>query len=114
MTTKEEILERLAAMPSSLNDALRTMDEAAEFIRSGVPQSPDQWRPIETAPSDGREVLVHTVWPVVRVRVTQADGEWWRRGKQEGVRSIPTRWMPLPQGPDTRQDRADQKLGDNK
>jgi hypothetical protein len=39
--TRDQILERMAEMPSSLNDALRTMDMAAQYIKAtGLPQSP--------------------------------------------------------------------------
>lgn len=60
---------------------------------------PTGWQSISTAPSDGRDVLVNDVWPVRRVRCTQADGDWWRRGKLEAVKTIPTHWMPLPPAP---------------
>jgi hypothetical protein len=56
-----------------------------------------EWQTIDTAPSDGRLVLVcggsHTDATVVR----GADGDWWRYARKDGMRSIPTHWMPMPE-----------------
>lgn len=55
------------------------------------------WQPIETAPSDGRYILV---WGgrFETVDRVQADGGYWRHQKDK-LKSIPTHWMPLPEPP---------------
>lgn len=58
------------------------------------------WQPIETAPEDGRQVIVYggTVLGE-KVEMRGADGGWWRLCKKQGYHSIPTHWMPLPEPP---------------
>lgn len=61
-----------------------------------------EWQPIETAPQDGTEVLLHCAEG--DINVAYWDGTWWadtieggdvtRRGSGE-----PTHWMPLPEPP---------------
>ena len=62
-----------------------------------------EWQPIETAPLDGKEILITTAGIGTLVRV----GFW--DEAREGVwsvwpgreRMIPTHWMPLPPPPQT-------------
>ena len=62
-----------------------------------------RWRPIETAPKDGTEVLVFvppnrlSVNPFVAQARNPTGAQWWARR----VGSIkPTHWMPLPDPPE--------------
>jgi hypothetical protein len=58
-----------------------------------------QWQPIETAPSDGRAVLVYRGNYDQMIVMREADGEWWRMSGD--LRGTPTHWMPLPPPPPT-------------
>ena len=71
----------------------------------------NKWQPIETAPKDGREVLIYLGAPWLRVEKARWYGPWsnWQVGiipsdpareEQFGIGSaIPTHWMPLPEPP---------------
>jgi hypothetical protein len=50
------------------------------------------WRSIETAPDEGRILVVGGRYESPELLV--ADGSWWRR--QKWNRSTPTHWQPLP------------------
>lgn len=60
-----------------------------------------EWQPIETAPKDGRDVLI--VSDAYRDRVLVA--RWYKYNGKEGFRDwdadlhLPTHWMPLPEPP---------------
>ena len=70
----------------------------------------DDWQPIETAPRDGKHVLVGT-FPTVPGHVTIATAHWWHEGREwalsvnyDGEHSdhgveAPTHWRPLPEPP---------------
>jgi hypothetical protein len=63
------------------------------------------WQGIETAPDDGREIVVYRGdlspdEPNI-VAIVKADGAWWRRNRD--LRSIPTHWQPLPSPPELQQ-----------
>jgi hypothetical protein len=75
--------------------------QALAVLRAAV-----EWRPIESVPKDGREVLLLLEWrypgitkaPQYRYGVGQwRDGNW--RHMQAGV---PVAWLPLPQPPEVR------------
>jgi len=81
-----DIVERLR-LPEAVLDG-EICHEAADEIERLT-----QWQPIETAPKDGKEILV---WcPVVGYAVVRA---W--NGSGERL-SEPTHWMPLPGPPNT-------------
>lgn len=57
------------------------------------------WMPIETAPDDGRKIIVYGGrYP--EPEIVSADGGWWRSGRKEGLRAIPTHWQHLPEPPE--------------
>ena len=66
------------------------------------------WRPIETAPKDGREVLLF--WPFNAFGTPTVDtGAWlkipsytehWCRNRRPMFGGDPSHWMPLPEPPD--------------
>jgi hypothetical protein len=63
----------------------------------------DNWQLIETAPSDGRPILVWggaVISDGGMATVQLADGDWWRMRKKDGSSTPPTHWMPLPEPPD--------------
>jgi len=74
----------------------------------GTEGSTMNWRPIETAPKDGTEVLVLAVYDdgPPAYAVAAWDGEEWRDvgdigwGGMHGEDNQPTHWMPLPAPPD--------------
>lgn len=53
------------------------------------------WQTIETAPSDGRPVLVFG-GRHYKVNIVGADGDWWR---SDHLEAPPTHWMPVPDTP---------------
>jgi len=61
----------------------------------------DRWRPIETAPKDGTEVLVYCSGFYVS---SFTSGSWYDPGAPEfdilGTGLEPTHWMPLPAPPE--------------
>jgi hypothetical protein len=106
-------------MPSETNltpqEALRVLDthhESLGFHRPtqckfaqalAVLRAAVEWRPIESAPKDGREVLLLLEWrypgitkaPQYRYGVGQ-----WRNGNWRHMQAgVPIAWMPLPQPP---------------
>ncbi len=63
-----------------------------------------QWRPIETAPKDGAEILVFAAGSCYVVGWGAPDFEWWcvddnKHGPYPLRGSAPTHWMPLPAAP---------------
>jgi hypothetical protein len=70
--------------------------------------SEDKWRPIETAPKDGRRIFLYGA---AGFGETSSDvgywdrdpedecGQCWRDGTCERIEPIPTHWMPLPEPP---------------
>lgn len=90
----------------------------------------DQWRPIESAPKDGTEILVYVdvaSVPVVHIAWYRNKAEWEESGRPSGWDSLeewegwwsytensvsqtkledfklPTHWMPLPPSPSTKE-----------
>lgn len=57
--------------------------------------SETMWKPIESAPSDGENVLIYG-GRHVEPTIAPADGNWWRA---TGGLAAPTHWMPLPAPP---------------
>jgi len=81
-----------------------TMRQAAAAIRALMAER--EWRPIESAPRDGTEILC---WPGLRKPETAVTGAWldtrggpcWVElgvGHHNGYWR-PTHWLPLPKGP---------------
>jgi hypothetical protein len=62
-----------------------------------------EWHPIESAPKDGREILLH-VGQCVCGR-WESD-QWWFDTDWPGM-TKPTHWMPLPADPVTPANRVD-------
>lgn len=103
MTDPMELVERLdqraiAARSentaTALGDAIH-FEQAAACIRELV-----EWRPIETAPKDGTEVLVQMAPKVIRLGwyfKPSSRTEGWC--DENGKRIIPTHWLPLPPPP---------------
>lgn len=74
----------------------------------------EAWRPIETAPKDGKNVLIASgSGEVGEARFHGEDGWWWINNDPTdawGSEVYPTHWMPLPAQPDadTRPDTFDE------
>ena len=73
----------------------------AGHIAEALASRPDGWRGIESAPTDGRSVLVFCPCAsdhgYERIRLT-----WQKDGKWQGANNTswpPTHWMPLPPAP---------------
>jgi hypothetical protein len=54
-----------------------------------------EWQPIETAPKDGRTVLVWVGW----VQTAKWDGDGWADNYEGEELPEPTDWMPTPDPP---------------
>ena len=63
----------------------------------------EAWQPIETAPNDGKPVLVFG-GRHVEPEIVPADGDWWR--SYDGT-ATPTHWQPLPTPPVNQSEGAD-------
>ena len=106
----------------SVERATITRARMAEILAEAVEAyQRQQWRTIETAPQDGRELLLgyrnsHGHWRTLRgrwVNQDQIDNEWeggdeytagWYEEPVEGEHcypTSPTHWMPLPPAPET-------------
>ena len=59
------------------------------------------WQPIETAPDDGRKIIVYG-GSRTEPTIEEADGGWWRL-YIGAMNSIPTHWMPLPEPPKSKE-----------
>lgn len=88
-----------------------SIEHLAECIRNTRPQSeasalatpvPVGWRPIETAPYDGRMVDLYSpeYGRVTDCFFNRPDGQWYRDGDIINEKVI-THWMPLPAPPHT-------------
>jgi hypothetical protein len=110
------ILERLSAIETiyrvsgSKNiEAIREeLGRVETFIR-GLAQSPDQWRPIETAPKDGTWIItISHPWSSIPVSLHWDGSRWWDDNLGDAGEWQPTHWLPrsaLPASPDTSTDR---------
>ncbi len=59
-----------------------------------------EWHPIETAPKDGREVLIHGKGGMIKVCWRDGDDwNWATDGTFVSAIYKPTHWMPLPEPP---------------
>lgn len=69
-----------------------------------------QWQPIETAPKDGRCILLYDpLWPGSTEGIEKAawqifpnhtEGQWWIDWAEMPNNMKPTHWMPLPPRPE--------------
>lgn len=57
-----------------------------------------EWRPIETAPKDGTEILVWLSWGDYEITLWENDRWTWE--DRLSSQPEPTHWMPLPPPPD--------------
>lgn len=98
-----EGMKELAALIGPDLVDVRPEDLAA--IRNGYFSAEEMamgdWRPMETAPEDGTEVLVADAQNVVQARCI--DGSWWEHNNDSsdawGRAVCPDHWMPLPPPP---------------
>ncbi len=81
------------------SDAKRMIELVRKFVAAPPTAQAEGWRPIETAPRDGTEVLADTSG-LGRVVVYWDDEEsQWGTGLGYLDRGAPTHWMPLPPPP---------------
>lgn len=89
----------------TVGDAMRVSMSEADFnelrrLAAVAPAGMDGWQPIETAPKDGRELLLATqngIRPYVG-KFSQYDLAWC---EPSGLIRLPTHWQPLPTPPAT-------------
>jgi hypothetical protein len=107
-----EMLDRVAkALHASLGyehrwpepECTQCMDAARAAILAM-----SEWQPIETAPKDGRRLILHwSTTGYVDVRYWRPGQErWWgfpdsdpRYDPDLAIKNVPTHWMPLPKPP---------------
>lgn len=80
------------------------MDGYTQFFMAHMPPSPEPWRPIETAPKDGTNVLLWwPFWcpnrPTIGWFGYKGIQQWIAPEALEGDGDPPTHWMPLPAPP---------------
>jgi hypothetical protein len=93
-----------------MNNKLRELLEAArrmipknsdtcawhETANAALEAEPDDWQPIETAPQDGRDILVCYSWGTIEMLSWEGEGLWCHSCRP------PTHWMPLPAPPEVK------------
>lgn len=92
--------ERKTDAFDALRDALAAYDDS-------TPDSEGGWRPIETAPKDGTDVLLHVDWQPLTVigfygTRTEDEATWrvaWDHAAVRDGYDEPTHWQPLPAPP---------------
>jgi len=68
-------------------------------ILEAAPAPSDGWRPIETAPKDGEQILTYSPFGRCSVRIW-GEGDDGEMAWQPRIRGyFPTHWMPLPEPP---------------
>jgi hypothetical protein len=88
-----------AAMRDKEQEQIRERDAEIERLRAAM-----QWRPIETAPRDGTEVLLYTAQGMIQGCF--AYGDWEQSvcaasydAATAYIECVPTHWQPLPEPP---------------
>ena len=76
-----------------IGEGAEIMDAYQAALTTSKPEQ-SGWQPIETAPADGRMILVYEARSAHPIHLRSADGDWWRK---QGVG--PSHWMPLPTPP---------------
>lgn len=77
-------------------DLRRAIDVAASYIE-GQKEAESPWRPIDTAPKDGTEVLIYS--PMVGTLIAKWNDDIWVDALVQFNGSCPVRptlWMPVP------------------
>jgi len=83
-------------MPSALLIDQDDEDELRGYIEGLWCQIP-QWQPIETAPKDGKEILIH--WGNKLMDNGYWNGMYWSIDENQDYYIDASHWMPLPQPP---------------
>lgn len=108
----EQTVNNPGAAGGNLSDPHEGMDEMMDHLEaraalSAAAKPVEQWRPIETAPKDGTDVLVHAAGSTYAVSWCE-EAEGWvvddnKHGPYRLRGSYPTHWMPLPSAPGAEQ-----------
>lgn len=95
-------IEEVSGMEDS---AVELMDEMIHLISAQQEElNKFEWKPIATAPKDGKEVIVYEEsscgghWINIRYYSEEGD-KYGRHWRMDGDWSNPTHWMPLPEPP---------------
>lgn len=86
-----------------MNVAGDALASASEYIATlEAKAAAAEWRPIESAPKDGRQCLLYYGPGECAAGVYSRSDNWWDTGneRQDPYRA-PTHWMPLPATPTT-------------
>lgn len=102
--TDRELIQQLRSA-DHMHAATKLLCDAAADRLEALASRPDGWRGIESAPRDGRSVLVFcpraSDHGYERIRLT-----WRKDGKWQGANNTswpPTHWMPLPGPPESKE-----------
>lgn len=94
-------LSPMASEPNTTEVREYTREEMREACRNNYNAAKPTWQPIETAPRDGTDIIVHRPGCKPNAYIPLVGTDYFKRGQwmQSNGATQPTHWMPLPKPP---------------